>query len=267
MKLKILTGTERDGTAQQMRIPLRWRIIISTSMLLVALISSMLVYVNSQAAKFVNERIASDLDQAGEKVQTAENARLETLQLTAHLVASFPQLKALLSTDVSTIRDFLISYQQQNRQAELLIVLDAGGRAVARTDTAEPQPVADASDRWVKPALASQGTTGILITRDGVYEAAAAPAEAGGTVFGFVLAGSAIDENYARQLRDVSQEEIVIYGERILGSTLAERRIPWPTRSAWDAAAGTGSGQHAVTLAHESYAAATVLLGDRKSVV
>src|SRR5271157_3132875 len=100
----------KGGTARGMRIALRWRILGSTSALLVALISAMLVYVSIQAGKFVNERIASDLDQAREKVEAADAGRLETLQLTAHLVASFPQLKALLSTDFATVRDFLLSY-------------------------------------------------------------------------------------------------------------------------------------------------------------
>ena len=244
-----------------MRIPLRWRILGSTSALLVALISAMLVYVSIQAGKFVNERIASDLDQAREKVEAADGERLETLQLTAHLVASFPELKALLSTDFATVRDFLLSYQQQNRRAELLIVLDPEGRVIARTDTPEPFQVTDAVTRWVKPSLTGQGATGILIATSGIYEAAASPAEAGGTVFGFVLAGSSIDEGYARQLRDVSQQEIIIFGERIIGSTLAVRNIPWQTRSAWEAAAGTAGGQHTITMAGETYAAQTVLLG------
>jgi class 3 adenylate cyclase len=258
----IFAKTKGNGvTTRGMRIPLSWRILGSTSGLLVALISAMLVYVSIQAGKFVNERIASDLDQAREKVEAADNGRLETLQLTARLVASFPQLKALLSTDFATVRDFLLSYQQQNRRAELLIVLDPDGRVIARTDTPEPIQVQDAVARWVKPSLTGQGATGVLIATSGIYEAAASPAEAGGTVFGFVLAGSSIDEGYARQLRDVSQQEIIIFGERILGSTLAARNIPWQTRSAWEAAAGTAGGQRTITMAGETYAAETVLLG------
>ena len=57
--------------------------------------------------------------------------RLDGLHAEAGLVASFPQLKALLDTvDAATIRDFLLAYQQKNKRSELLIVLYPSGRVV-----------------------------------------------------------------------------------------------------------------------------------------
>lgn len=97
------------------------------------------------------------------------------------------------------------------------------------------------------------------MTASGVYNVAAVPAEAGGTLFGFVLAGSSLDDAFAQQLREVSQHEVVIYGERVLGSTLSAGNWPWRSRTAWEAAAG--SGHRTVDVSRETFATVTLSLG------
>src|SRR3989304_448438 len=99
----------------RMRLRLRWKILLYTSALLVVLIAAMLVFVNRQAEVFVNERITADLERGRQRVQIVESERLAGLRLTAQLVASFPELRALLATDLPTIREFLMAYQQENR--------------------------------------------------------------------------------------------------------------------------------------------------------
>jgi len=67
------------------------------------------------------------------------------------LVASIPELKALLSTELATIKDFLLTYRQQNKGPDLLIVLDPNGQVVARTDALQAEPIPDAASLWVRP--------------------------------------------------------------------------------------------------------------------
>ena len=148
-----------------MRLPLRRRILIYSSVLLLGLIAAMLVFVNYQAQRFVGERIAADFEQGTRRLDAAVNERLDGLQLTARLVASFPDLKALLDTDHATIRDFLKAYQQENEHAELLIVLDPAGRVVARTDTPSLAPIPEVKARWVEPALSAQSVAGLATKR------------------------------------------------------------------------------------------------------
>ncbi len=125
--------------------PLRRKILIYSSSLLITLIAAMLVYVNYQAAWFVNEHIRQDLESGIRRISEAQNEHLAGLELAAQLIASFPELKALLTTtDLATIRDYLLDYQQRNKRPELLIVLDQKGQVVARTDTLAPLPIRDA---------------------------------------------------------------------------------------------------------------------------
>lgn len=221
----------------------------------------MLVYVNFQAGWFVDERMKDNLRQGIQRITKAERDQLAGLQLTAQLVASFPDLKALLTTDLGTIRDYLLEYQHRNSRSELLAVLDPSGRMVARTDTLEPLPVKDSVDKWVQHALAGQSATGVLTTENGVYLAAAAPASAGGVLFGIVLVGTSIDSGLARNWLDASDSQMVILGDRVLGATLAESTLPWSSKSQWESAIGDSREYRIVDIDGESYGAASTQLG------
>ena len=232
-----------------------------SSSLIVALIVAMLVFVDYQADRFTGERIVANLEEGTRRVSAIETERLGRLQLIAQLVASFPELKAMLDTDYGTIRDFLQSYRLEHRHFELLIVLDASGRVVARTDSPAPGLLQDAETRWVKPSLAGQPALGVLATDSGVYYAAAVPAEAGGTVFGFVIAGSIIDSTLARTLGDVSHDEVIIVADRLLGSTLPEHRLPWKTRAEWEPVIGGKDSHRILDISGEDYLGIATSLG------
>lgn len=245
---------------------LRRKILIYSSTLLVTLIVAMLVYVNFQAGWFVDERVRDNLRQGIQRITKAERGELTGLQLTAQLVASFPDLKALLTTDLGTIRDFLLDYQQRNRRSELLMVFDPSGRMIARTDILEPLPIRDSVDKWIRPALAGQSATGVLTTESAVYLAAAAPAVAGGTLFGIVLVGTSIDSALARNWLDASDSQMVVLGDRVLGATWAEGTLPWRSKSQWESAMGGRNEYRIVGIDGESYAAATTQLGQEGGV-
>jgi adenylate cyclase len=122
-------------------------------------------------------------------------------------------------------------------------------------------PVEDSVDKWVQPTLSGQSATGVLTTGGGVYLAAVAPAAAGGTLFGFVLAGAMINGELARSWLDSSDSEITILGDRILGSTLMEDKAPWKSRSQWESAGGGQKEFRAANIDQESYTAAVTELG------
>lgn len=254
-----MTAEERP----KIRVTLRWKILLYFSALLVGLIGAMLIFVGLQASRFVDERVASSLDQGRQRIEATQSEEVRDLTQTARLVASIPELKALLGTDLATIKDFLLSYQRQNDGPEVLMVLDAQGKVVARTDTLETDPIPEAAALWVQPALAGEPAAGVLDSGRAVYNTAAAPAEAGGRVFGFVVAGSALGNDFARRLQDVSQDEVVILGERLLGSTIPPRDLPWHSRGEWQTATGGGLQQHVVNVAGQTYVGVAAPLGGK----
>lgn len=230
-----------------------------SSSLLVLLTTVTLLYVNSRAVDYANQRVTEELEQSLERILRLEAQRATGLGEVASLVASFPELKALLETDEATVRDFFLSYQERNRRAEFLVALDPTGRVIARTDSDSTAPIPDVRTRWIDPVLRDAYVEGLFITEDGAYIAAAVAAEAGGIVFGFILAGVAIDDEFARSLAG-NDSEIVIIGDRVLGSTLPAGSIPWRTINDWRQKANSGT-PNEILIAGESFTPSEILIG------
>ena len=244
------------------RWSLRTKILLASSVILLALIGATLAYVGWQANDFVGERISGDLEDSSAVIAAAEADRFAMLQLTAQVLASFPQLRALLeNTDAATIRDVLLDYIQRTagadsraQRADLLIVFSPTGETLARTDAIAAVDVPDVKGRWIDPLLAGQRPGGFVATPTGVYQAAAEIAEAGGSVFGFLLAGARIDDRFAQKLRSATGEDVVVLSERqVLGSTIPPGDLPWKSGAEWKAFAGDRSAFPAVTIATEQY--------------
>jgi class 3 adenylate cyclase len=200
---------------------LGFKIVFSVSGLLVALIAATLLFVGYEADGFVDEQLASNLEQAGASVRLARQVRQTGLEQEARLVGSLPYLKALIEeTDAITINDTLAAFAQENQQfSDLTIILAPGGQVLARTDSPTPTPIEDAG-AWIAPILGGANAAGVLATPAGLYYGVAAPAAAADTLFGVVIAASAIDADYVANLRQGSQDEVVVIADQVIASTL-----------------------------------------------
>ena len=245
------------------RWSLRTKILLASSVTLLALIGATLAYVGWQANAFVGERIGGDLEGSSAIIASAEADRYAMLQLTAQVLASFPQLRALLeNTDAATIRDVLLDYIQRTsagdspaQRADLLIVLSPTGETLARTDAIASSEVPNVRERWIDPLLAGQRPGGFVATATGIYQAAAAIAEAGGSVFGFLLAGARIDDRFAQKLRSATGEDVVVFGDgQVLGSTIPVADLPWKSGREWKEFSGAQRTPLMVFIGTEEYA-------------
>ena len=218
-------------------------------MLVAGLTVATLAFVNIQASRFADRGLSSQLEHGRDLVRTAQATRFENLQLAGRAITSFPDLKALVTdTDAGTVRDWLLDYRQRFVTVDLLMVLNPSGAVVARTDAIDPGQIPDVDARWLQPALSSRGAAvGVLAPGETVYHAAVLPIEAGGTVFGFLVTGSRIDDQWARQLREEGRVELVLLGRtRVLGSTLRSDTLPWRTRAQFEAAAANDDSRELV---------------------
>jgi class 3 adenylate cyclase len=231
-----------------MKTPLRRKILLYTSSVLILLIAAMLRFVSYEAGAFVQERIQAQLQEGQGRIKGVEEERLRNLKLTANLVASLSSFVALMQgkADTATIRDSLGQYQQQTGN-DLLIALDDSGQVVGRTDMPEPEPVQMARD------------AGILKTASGTYHVAMMPADATGRLWGYVIAGARIDDSFARALQN-SDTEVVILGDGILGSSIPRAQLPWKTAAEWNKIAGNDSAPQNLNIRGEDYQSVTTRL-------
>jgi protein kinase-like protein len=260
---EVAVGGRAVATSDLRRV--RNRILATTCALLILLSMSIWVFGRvtlSLADRAVTAAIEADLTRAERLVRRVQADRLANLEATARLVASFPELKALFGTDAATVRDFLVSYQQRNPGAPLLIALDAQGRTIARTDEATAvadEPSIETLARGREPA--------VIEMRARPYHAAVAPADAGGQVFGYVAGAMPINESFAATLRDATQDEVMLLSDRgVLASTLRAGQTPWRSREEWRRAGGRPEGSTAVSIGVQRFTAREIVLADQPSL-
>jgi hypothetical protein len=223
-------------------------------------------FVRVMADRAVTAAIDGDLARAERLVQRVQRDRLSALALTARLVASFPELKALFATDAPTIRDYLLSYQQRNPGVPLLIALGPDGRVIARTDEVS---AAGGDDRLA--ALVARPA--VVELRGRPYHAAAASADAGGNIFGHIVGAIPVDDAFAAALRETAQDDVVLLSATsVLASTLRTAQPPWRSRDDWRRAGGRADRSTAVTdvidvtLGTQQFAAREVVLADEPAL-
>ncbi|MEP7119090.1 MAG: adenylate/guanylate cyclase domain-containing protein [Acidobacteriota bacterium] len=221
---------------------LRTKLLVAIGVLVVALTGATLAYVGRLANLAVTQRVSADLVGSRTTLVATQVGRYERLTLVARLLASFPELLALMGTDGATIRDFLADYRTRNGRNELLLVLDPNGAVVARSDSFAAFALPNVRTQWLEPALAGQPVRGTIAVDGLPHHMVLVPAEAGGTVFGFVAAAAPIDDRWAAALRDASGKDIVVLTPTgIAGSTLTPGRAPWANAGAFVAPAATST--------------------------
>jgi hypothetical protein len=152
-----------------------------------------------------------------------------------------------------------LSYQQRNPDVPLLAALSPEGHTIARTDEVS---VAIGDDRLAGLA-AKPGEPAVVEMRGRPYHAAAASADAGGSVFGYVVGASSVDDAFATALREATQDEIVLLSKNsVLASTLRTEQPPWGSRDEWRRAGGHADGRTDVTIGSQRFAAREVVLAD-----
>lgn len=234
---------------------------------LLAVIAAAWAYVHVGAGRAVDAALARELERDQSMVSRVQTARLDRLQLTARLVASFPELKALFeSTDSATISDFLLAYQQQNPGTPLLVAMGPSGLVLGRTDAAEAVGTSGTED-WLTAVLARQGEPTAVLVGSRPHHAASAVAAAGGKVFGYVVAAVPVDQEFARAIREATGDEVVLLSPAgVLGSTLARGDTPWKSLEEWRRAGGRSDRAAMIALGARRFAMREVLLTEEPAV-
>lgn len=248
---------------------LRSRLLATSAALIIGVTLATVAYVSLLAERTVSARVAADLERSRRGVAAAEQEQFDRLQLIAEMVASFPELRALLVTDAATVRDFLADYRERHGHQGLLIALDPAGAVVARSDTFAPLTLPDVERLWLAPLAEGKPARGFIVVDGKVHHAVAAAAESGGTVFGAVLSASPIDDRWAVSLRDaVGADVVVLSSTGVEGTSLPRSRLTW--RADGDAPAGLSNGPVDLSLTGERFQAIAAGLepaGPRRIIV
>jgi hypothetical protein len=97
--------------------------------------------------------------------------------------------------------------------------------------------------------------------------AVASPSEAGGTIFGYLVAAEPIDQTFADALSQMAQSDVVLLSkDDVIGSTLKSTETPWRSLEAWRASGGAADRSIDVPIGSRRFVAREVPLANEPSV-
>jgi signal transduction histidine kinase len=225
-----------------------------------------LVVVRFTLDRQIQRDLASDLQHSVLTFENLQRQRSEMLARESALLADLPSLKALMTTqDARTIQDGGTDFWQISGM-DLFQLYDQSGTLVASygAHTASSSLSGLPVPSVIELILQRPQETRILSVNGGLYEVIAEPLSFGsrtnGSLLGYVVLGSAIDQHVAFEVSQASAAEVAFtIDNQVAVTTLAPVLQPMLNESPVLRELGPGSVAH-VTLKQEEYLATVTSL-------
>src|SRR5207249_2628820 len=184
------------------------KILLFTSLLVVALVGATLAFTTVQADRLAHETIHQGLTETREVWETFQADRYNKLKLGIRVLGNDPAFKSLVETnDQATILDTMRE-RGQELNADFFIATDPAGVVIARTDRPTAQGEDLSKDPLVMKPLEGEESATVWRQGDKLYHAVSVPMQTGPDLKGVLVAGYGIDEALASQIRKLTHSEI-----------------------------------------------------------
>ena len=241
------------------------KILLFTGLLVVALVAASLAFTTVQADRLAGENVARGLEETRQVWETFQADRYNKLKMGIRVLGNDPYFKPLVETgDAESILDTLQERNEETK-ANFVLATDPSGVVLTRTD----RPTEAGEDLSQAPIVQKplEGEESATIWRQGdrLFHAVSVPMITGPELKGVLVAGYALNELLAGDIRKLTHSEIAFLTEGPGGrpelsvSTLGPREPAlrealqtWP--------AGQRQEQFALNLAGSPYAAIQVPL-------
>jgi HAMP domain-containing protein len=189
-------------------VGLTQKILLFTGTMIVSLVAITLAFTTVQADRLARDTINEGLEETREVWQALQADRSDKLRLGVRVLANDPYFKAaLIERDEATTLDSL-QERGMDLDADFMMATDWDGILVARTD----HPGATGDDLSEDPLVlaAFDGEESATLWREGdrLATAVAVPMLTGPELAGVLVAGYAVDEAVAAQVRRLTRSEI-----------------------------------------------------------
>jgi serine/threonine-protein kinase len=190
-------------------LPLATRFLL-LGIILIGLPVAAAVGVTAWWAQQVSQQSVSDaLESAHSARVQFDRLRARQLGLIARLIASDPAFVAYVAEGHAPSTADLLAERRQSLGCDFAIVLDRGGRLIARTDRPGTSGADLSGDPLVAEAMRSGEATGTWRDGDRLFSAVAAPLLSGTqTLEGVFIAGFALDDAVALDLKRMTGTDV-----------------------------------------------------------
>ncbi|HVR71296.1 MAG TPA: protein kinase [Vicinamibacteria bacterium] len=217
------------------------KILLFTSALVVALVGTTLAFTTRQADRLAQQTLRQALAETSEVWDTFQADRYAKLKLGIRVLGNDPAFKALVeNTDEATILD---SLRERNLElkADFFIATDPDGVVLARTDRPGAQGEDLSADPVVTRPLEGEESSTLWRQGDRLFHAVSVPMSTGPDLKGVLIAGYALNEALASQIRKLTHSQVAFLTQapgqppRVAASSLG------PQEGALPAALGSAS--------------------------
>ncbi|MGH8189724.1 MAG: cache domain-containing protein, partial [Steroidobacteraceae bacterium] len=212
------------------RSPLRIKIFVAFSSLIIALLVATLGFTQYVVSREAERTLSRELLTTGEALDGLLHDRATRLQTNSILLASDFALKSIIAThfdpdsyDPATLASAALSYQDRIGVDLFWITDEAGTVLVSTTGHQDGRSITDLSP--LREALETEEATAAVATVDDIlFQLVAVPVFAPDVV-GFLLLGHAIDDLVAARLKRATGSDIsFLAGERVFASSWPPER-------------------------------------------
>jgi eukaryotic-like serine/threonine-protein kinase len=183
------------------------KILLFTSLLVIALVATTLVYTTVQADHLAHETIQQGLKETREVWETFQADRYNKLKLGVRVLGNDPAFKAAIATDQATVYDML-KERGQDLSADFFIATDPAGILIARSDRVGAQGDDLSKDPVVMKPLEGEESATVWRQGEKLFHAVSVPMRFGQDLVGVLIAGYGIDEAVANQIRKITHSEV-----------------------------------------------------------
>ena len=183
------------------------KILLFTSLLVVALVATTLAYTTIQADNLAHATIQQGLKETREVWETFQADRYNKLKLGVRVLANDPAFKAAIATDQATVFDML-KERGLDLGADFFIATDPAGVLIARSDRPGAQGEDLSKDPVVMKPLEGEESATVWRQGDKLYHAVSVPMRFGSDLVGVLVAGYGINEALANTIRKLTHSQV-----------------------------------------------------------
>lgn len=199
---------------------LRNRVFFATAFVAIFTIGLAVRFVTTRVSREAESTLLRGLEEAATLVEEHYAARLDTLRLTARLVADLPKLKAAVATDdPPTVLPLARDYREQVHSA-VLVLTNADGDELVSLGADGPQLLDRES---IRRAIAGEEVVRLRTSSGRLMQLVTMPIVIGPDppeVLGTLSLGYVLDDELARGFKAVTQSEVALaVDERVVASS------------------------------------------------
>jgi len=192
------------------------KILLFTSGIIVALAAITLGYTTYEANRLADQTVREMLGETQQVWETFQADRYKNLRLGVNVLANDPAFKSAVEESQrpenvefgeATVND-LLQDRGADIEAAFIIATDPDGRVVARSDRLDARGQDLSEEPVVIEALEAEGAATVWAQGGRFYHAVSVPMVTGPIFYGTLVAGYAIDEQLADDIRKLTHSEI-----------------------------------------------------------